>query len=409
MSAAVSGIPGAGARRRRGRERTGRDPCQLAGAQVRRPIRREAAFDHRDVAVVGDPADHPAQDAPPLADRRDLRQPVRPRDDHHPFLRLTDHDLERRHARLPARDRVQVDPNPGPGAVRGLRHAAGDPGRTEVGEALGEARREDLQGRLDEQLLRERVADLDRRPLRGILGAERRRGEDRRAADAVTPGRRPVQDHEVPGTWRGRAHDRVLAHEPDRHDVHEWVALVGRVEDQLAAHRRDAHAVAVAADSADDPVDEMARPGVCRVAEAERVEDSDRSRAHREDVAQDAADAGGRTLVRLDRGRVVVRLDLEGHCPAVADPHDAGVLTRAGDHVVAAGRQRPQEGPAALVGAVLAPHHAEHRELEVVGTAAEPSFDLDELPVGQPERAVERRGGGGDGRGEVRAHPATAC
>jgi hypothetical protein len=54
-------------------------------------------------------------------------------------------------------------------------------------------------------------------------------------------------------------------------------------------------------------------------------------RAHGEDVAQDAADAGRRALIGLDVARVVVALHLEDGGLAVADVDDAGVLARAAD------------------------------------------------------------------------------
>ena len=75
-----------------------------------------------------------------------------------------------------------------------------------------------------------------------------------------------------------------------------------------------------------DAVHEAARPRIGGVAEAQRVEQRDRPRAHREDVAQDAAHPGGRALERLDERGVVVALDLEDHRPAVADVDGAGVL-----------------------------------------------------------------------------------
>ena len=75
------------------------------------------------------------------------------------------------------------------------------------------------------------------------------------------------------------------------------------IEHELAADRGHADAVAVAADAANDAVDEVPRPRVGRVAEAQGIEDGDRAGAHREDVAQDPADAGRGALVRLDRGR----------------------------------------------------------------------------------------------------------
>ena len=68
-------------------------------------------------------------------------------------------------------------------------------------------------------------------------------------------------------------------------------------------------------------------------AEAQRIHHGDRAGAHREDVADDAADAGRRALVGLHEGGVVVRLDLEGDRPAVADVHHAGVLADADQQV----------------------------------------------------------------------------
>src|SRR5207237_541801 len=53
-------------------------------------------------------------------------------------------------------------------------------------------------------------------------------------------------------------------------------------------------------------------------AEAQRIQIRDRARAHREDVAQDASDAGGRALERLDEGRMIVTLDLEDDRETVA-------------------------------------------------------------------------------------------
>ena len=61
-------------------------------------------------------------------------------------------------------------------------------------------------------------------------------------------------------------------------------------------------------------------------AEAQRIHDGDGTRAHGEDVAQDAANPGGRALEGLDERRMIVRLDLEGAGPAIADVDDAGVL-----------------------------------------------------------------------------------
>ena len=65
---------------------------------------------------------------------------------------------------------------------------------------------------------------------------------------------------------------------------------------------------------------------VVRGAEAQAVEQRDRPGAHRDDVAEDAADPGRGALERLDRGGVVVALGLEGDGEPVTEVEHAGVL-----------------------------------------------------------------------------------
>src|SRR5439155_4240696 len=99
-----------------------------------------------------------------------------------------------------------------------------------------------------------------------------------------------------------------------------------RHERDLAADRRAPEAVAVPADARHHAVHELARLGIVELAEAERIEDRDRTGAHREDIAENSADAGRGTLEWLDERRMIVALDLEDHGPAVADIDGAGVL-----------------------------------------------------------------------------------
>ena len=107
----------------------------------------------------------------------------------------------------------------------------------------------------------------------------------------------------------------------------------------LAADGRHADAVAVAADAGDHAGHQPPGLGVVGLAEAQRVQQRDRPRAHGEDVAHDAADAGRRALVGLDVGGVVVALHLEDAGLAVADIDHAGVLARAADDLRAGGRE----------------------------------------------------------------------
>ena len=131
-----------------------------------------------------------------------------------------------------------------------------------------------------------------------------------------------------------------------------------------------------------------------RRSERQRIEAGDRARAHGEDVAQDAADAGRRALIGLDVGGVVVALDAERHRDSVAGIDHAGVLTGADQHRPALAGQAPQVQPAGLVGAVLGPHDGVHRQFQVVGGAAEDALDGGGLVVGEPEGPVDRLVGG---------------
>ena len=106
-------------------------------------------------------------------------------------------------------------------------------------------------------------------------------------------------------------------------------------------------------------------------AEAKRVQVGDRSRAHREDVAKDSADAGRSPLVGLDVRGMVVALDLEDRRHAAADVDATGVLAGALQHERAFGRELTKVSARALVRTVLGPHHREHAELLERGRAAE--------------------------------------
>jgi hypothetical protein len=131
-------------------QRRGRDPDDLP-----------AALEDRDVAVGGHDADDGAGDPPPLADLADRCFAVRPDDREHPFLALRDEDLEGGQPRLPAGHGIEVDEHAGPGPVGGLRGRAGDAAGAEVLEPLDEPALDELERRLDEELLGERVADLN--------------------------------------------------------------------------------------------------------------------------------------------------------------------------------------------------------------------------------------------------------
>ncbi|OIQ79797.1 hypothetical protein GALL_384550 [mine drainage metagenome] len=330
---------------------------------------------------VGDLADDGGLDVPLAGDREELVELGRGDDGHHALLRLRHEDLAGRQARVAQQHLVELDVHAAVAVARELARRARDPGGPEVLDALDDVRREELEAALDEHLLHERVADLDARPLGRLRVVEGLARQDRRAADAVAARARAEQHDLVPDARRVREVDVLVPEHPHAQRVHERVALVGGVEDDLAADVREPQAVAVAADPGDHAVHDAGGVRVVDRAEPQLVHDRHRARAHRDDVADDPADAGRGTLVRLDEARVVVGLDLERDGPAVADVDDARVLADADEQVLLHRRRRLVAERAevhlrGLVRAVLGPHHRVHRELGRGRAAAEEVVDL---------------------------------
>ena len=181
--------------------------------------------------------------------------------------------------------------------------------------------------------------------------------------NAVAAGLRAEIDDRHVHAGGCRIENLVGVGEANRHRVDEDVAVIAGVETHLPAHGRDAEGITIAADTGDDAAYEMPRLRMLRRAEGERIEAGDRSRAHGEDVAQDAANACGRALIGLDVARVVVALHLEDHGLAVADIDHAGIFARPLDHPWRLGRQAPQMDARGLVRAVLIPHRGKDAEL----------------------------------------------
>ena len=193
--------------------------------------------------------------------------------------------------------------------------------------------------------------------------------------DAVAAGFRANVVDRVAGAGRDAFDDVGSPGDAEAEDVHERIVRVGRLERDFAADGGNTDAVAIARDTGDHALDETASaPGFERP-EAERVEQSDGPRAHRENVADDATHARGRALIRLDERRVIVRLDFEDRRQAIADVDGAGVFTWPLEHLRPVARQRLQVHAGALVAAVLRPHHREDAELGRVRLAAEELHD----------------------------------
>ena len=95
----------------------------------------------------------------------------------------------------------------------------------------------------------------------------------------------------------------------------------------------------------------------------------------------------------FDGAGVVVALDADSHGDVVAGVDHARVLTGPDEHPRRLGGQPAEVGARRLVGAVLGPHHRVHRQLELVGLAAEDALDGHQFVVGQPEGTMQGAGG----------------
>ena len=365
-------------RRRRaiGRLRRRFDPRAVVERRVVRQGRQRQVAHHLALVLQHDMAgrvgfaDHGGVEAPLFEDAIAVLLAARLEDGQHALLRFRQHHLIGRHVLLALRHLVEIERDAEAALARHLDGGRGQARRAHVLNGGDRAGGHQLQRGLDQKLFRERVADLHRGALfLGILG-ELDRGHGG-AVDAVAAGLRAEIDHRQARLRRGGIEDLVRVGQAHAHRVDEDVAVIARVEIRLAADGRHADAVAVAADARHHAFEQAARLRMLRLAEAQRVEQRDRAGAHRKDVAHDAADAGGRALIRLDEGRVVVALHLEDARLPVVDVDHARILAGAADHARAADREFAQVQPRGLVRAMLGPHDREHAQLDIVRLAAE--------------------------------------
>ena len=205
-------------------------------------------------------------------------------DDEHALLAFGKQDLIRRHVRFALRNERHVDLDAAAASASGLAGGAGKPGGAHVLDADDVVGLEELKAGFQEKFFHERVADLDGGALRFRFFRQFGGGESR-AVDAVFAGGGADVEDRVADARRLAALDLVDLHDAQAEGVHKTVGLVGLVVIDVAADRRDAHAVAVMGDAADHAVNELLDlPGI-RAAETQRVHVDDGARAHREDVS----------------------------------------------------------------------------------------------------------------------------
>ena len=253
----------------------------------------------------------------------------------HALLRFAQHDFVRSHAGLALGHQVELNLHPTPprppiSQVEQVRPAAPMSWMPTIAPVCMASRQAS-----SNNFFQERVADLHVGPLGLRLFAKLFAGHGG-AVNSITPGLGADVNHRITFAGSLGVEDLVATHQSQRKRVHQRISGVAAFELHLAANVGNAKAVSVRRDAAHNAFQHRMvldaawpgrRAGLRRDgAETKRVHDGDRTRSHGEDVAQDAANTGGRALEGLDERRMIVRLDLEGAGPAVADVDDAGVL-----------------------------------------------------------------------------------
>ena len=295
-------------------------------------------------------------------------------DHQHAFLRFAQEHFVGAQCLGSARNRVEIELDAIARPVCHFDRRRGQAGRAHVLDARQAIGRKDFQASFEEQFLHEGVAHLNGRELAvgffAKLGA--RHGG---AMNSVSTCLGADVDDRVADAFRDAEEEVFGLGNAHRKRVDQDVPVVARIELHFTAHRRDADAVAVAADARDHALDQLRSLRVIGAPKSEGVQRCHRTRAHREHVAQDAADTRRRALVRLDVRRMVVRLHLEHRAETIPDVDRAGVFARPLNHLRAGRRQASEVNARRLVRAVLRPHHADDPELCVARQAGEGAQD----------------------------------
>ena len=238
---------------------------------------------------------------------------------------------------------------------------------------------------VDELALGKWVAHLHARTLVGVVVAHLSRCQHACAADAVAAGAVADEHQAVADALRSARQDALLGHDSHAHGVDQAGVLVAVVKLHLTANVGDADAVAVVANAIDRAAKQKSRTLAGEGPEPQGVEQRDGLGAHGDDVAHNAAHAGGGALKGLHGARVVVALNLEHNRQTVANVNRAGILARAHHHTRAGGGKPLEQRLGVLVRAVLTPHEREHHQLGVGGRAAHQTDHALVLGLEQPE------------------------
>ena len=329
---------------------------------------------HHQTFGIGGDADDGEIQLPFAEDGLRLGLPPRLQHRQHALLTFREHHLIGRHVFFALRHLIEIKLDTAAALVAHLGRGGGEARRAHILNGDDRVGRHQLETGFEQKFLGERIAHLHGGALlvRGVVEFGTGHGG---AVNAVTPGPGADIDHRIACAPGGGQEDVVRPGKADAHRIDQDVAVVGAVEIHLAAHCRHPHAIAITADAGHHALHQMTGFGMCGFAEAQRVHHRDGPRAHREDIAHDAADTGGRPLIGLDKARVIVAFHLEDGGIAIADVDHPGILPRPLQHVRGLGRQLLQMDAGGFIGAMLRPHHAEDAEFDQARLPVQELFD----------------------------------
>ena len=312
-------------------------------------------------AGVGDFTDHREIQLPFGEDRFGHCLAARLQHHQHAFLRFAEHHFVCGHAGFAARHLVHVEDDADFAIGRHLDAGAGQPGCAHILDRNNRITGHQFEAGFDQQFFGEGIADLHGRAL-FIAVIVKFRARHGRAMNAVAAGLGSDIDDRIADAAGGRIENLVGICHANGHRVDDDIAVIGRIEIGLAADCRYADAIAVAADTGNHALDQMLHLRMLGPSETQGIEIGHGPRAHRKDIAQDAADAGRCALIGFDIGRMVVALHLEDRRLTVTNIDDAGIFAGATDHLRAGGGQFLEMQARGLVGTMFRPHHRENTE-----------------------------------------------
>ena len=207
---------------------------------------------HLHVASVGDDADLGPRQIPLVENAFHFLFAALVDDDEHAFLRFRKHDFVAAHVRRALRNFIEFDLDACAGPRGHFASGTRQTRRAHVLHARDATGGEQFKARFAHEFFHERIADLHRAALLlgGFLGQILRR--KRRAREPVATRRRADVKHGIAHALGRAARDLFVAQHAETEGVYQRITLIRLVEIHLARDGRDAEAISVMRNAADD-------------------------------------------------------------------------------------------------------------------------------------------------------------